>query len=109
MVHDDRAAVRERPDGMRRVRRNEGHRPGPGGPGLTADGDGELTLDDVPDLLVGMLVLVDRRARRHRVVPEGHALRVEVAPLPPRQRLLDGQLTRLDERHLILPRAVSTR
>src|SRR5262249_60384075 len=98
-----------RSHGMVRCRRTEVPAPPPGCPCLTADGDGELPLDDVPDLLVGMLVLVDRRARRHRVVPEGHALRVEVAPLPPRQRLLDGQLTRLDERHLILPRAVSTR
>src|SRR5215469_4285762 len=73
MVHDDRAAVGERPHGMRRVRRHDGHRPRTGSPGLTVDGDGELALDDVPDLLVRMLVLVDRCAGRYGVVAEGHA------------------------------------
>lgn len=42
-----------------------------------ADRDLELSLDDVPDLVVGMVVLVNRRARVDGIVRERHVLRVE--------------------------------
>jgi hypothetical protein len=64
-----------------------------------SDGDFEVALDDVPDLLLRMFVPFDRCAGIEFIMAERHARRVEVTPVPTGFALDDGQLVRIDEVH----------
>ena len=62
MVCNERAPALENSNRMRDVRRHDGDEARPSYLSLTPDRDLELTFDDDPNLLVGVMVLVDGAA-----------------------------------------------
>jgi hypothetical protein len=61
--------------------------------------DLDLTIDNIPDLLVRMRMLVDPGTCLNSVVGERHVLRMEETPLPAFPRLFYAEITYRDERH----------
>src|SRR5882762_3961772 len=99
MVHDNRAAVADRAHRVKSVRRHDRNKTRTRHHRVTVDRNFELSFDNVPDLLVRMRVLVDRRPRIEDIMSEGHATRIKVTSLPTRQPLDSLQFASVDKRH----------
>src|SRR5437016_723047 len=71
---------------------------------LAIDGYLEFALDQLPDLLLLMIVLVDRGTFVEIVVREGHVGGIEKSPAPARQALDNFQFAGINYWHRCLPR-----
>jgi hypothetical protein len=91
------------PNGVAGVGRHDCHEPGFGDARGAGDRHLEEALDDVPDLLLRMLVLLDDCAFVELVAAERHMRRVEVAPIPAALALDDRKFARIDNSHPINP------
>ena len=100
IIDHDRTRVGEGLHRVRSVRRNDRGAPGSSDPRLTGYCNFELAIDDVPDLIVGMGMLMDRSARGDRVVRECHVRRMKETPLPALPRFLYAELICFDKRHV---------
>src|SRR5215212_6466097 len=99
IVDDDRLAAGERADRMGRAGWDDTDAAGGDPSGHAADGDLELAFENRPHFLLGVEVLVDRRARVELVVREGHAGRIERASSPARLALRLRQRVDFDKAH----------
>src|SRR5262249_50997790 len=99
MVNNDRAPIREGLHRMPHTTRNNRHHAWLNDLRHTIDGELQLALDHVVDLLLRMVVVMHRRAARKIVMRKGHVRRVEVASTPARQTLNHTKLTRIDDWH----------
>jgi hypothetical protein len=84
---------------MRSIWRNNRRTSGTSDPGLAGYRDFKLAVDDIPDLIIGMRMLMDPSASRNRVIGEGHVRGMEEASSPTLPRFFHAKLICIDERH----------
>src|SRR5262249_30027188 len=82
---------------MRRVGRNDDHRARTTDPGRASDGDLQLAVDHVPDLLLHVVMPVDGRVLVELPPYEGVVLRMKEPPPPTGALVEDRQLLDIDE------------
>lgn len=98
IVDDDCPAVGEGFDRMPDITRHDGGPACSGDLRYAVNGHLEFALDHLPDLFLGMEVLVNGRATREIIVRECHAGRMEVASIPARQALNDIEAAGINKR-----------
>ena len=109
VVGDDGPAGTEGADRMRGVGRHDRHAACTEHLFLAGDGQGQLPVDDVPHLLLLVLVLVQRRrAGRDVVVGERHVRGMEEPAAPPGQGLSRQHVGGPEEGHVSASRPVDT-
>ena len=99
VVYDDNTRIRQGLHGVSRVRRNDCRASRTNDSSFTRYCDLQLTVDDVPDFVIGMGMLVNRGARFNRVIGERHVPGMEETPLPALARLFRIKSICINERH----------
>lgn len=82
---------------MNGVWRNDNGASGTSHPGLTGNRDLKLAINDVPDLIVWMGMLMNPGTGLHAIISEGHVRRMEKAPFSAFSGLLRAESIRVDE------------
>jgi hypothetical protein len=99
VIDDDRSSLTKSRDAVGRIGGNDGHESRARDHGLAGDGDLEFALDDTPDLLLGVRVLMDRRPLGDLPVAESHVLGMHEPTTPPRTDLSGLDVVRVNEGH----------
>src|SRR5665213_128503 len=88
---------------MQRFWRNDADHAGTCDLCLARDGDFEFAFDNMPHFFLLVRMGVQFSALIEDVMSEGHAGRIEIAPVPAGLSLDDIQLARVDDRHWPAP------
>src|SRR5215467_13122392 len=83
VVYDDNSRIRQGLRGVSSARRNDCRASRTNDSSFTRYCDLQLTVDDVPDFVIGMGMLVNRGARFSRVIGERHVPGMEETPCQP--------------------------
>lgn len=99
MIDDNCSRVGESLYRMRSIGRNYGRASGTNDSSFTGDCDLQLTINDVPDFVIRMAMLVNPGARFNSVILERHVPGMEKTSVPAFARLFLTQSLCIDERH----------